>query len=58
MSANRPNRTRDRQLLVRMTDEEREVLDRAAELAGNPVSAFVRAAAIREARRVLRKEGE
>jgi uncharacterized protein (DUF1778 family) len=46
---------RDKPLRIRLTDEERELIDEAAENAGEPSSAWARDLLVREAARLAAK---
>ena len=51
--------TRTERLEMRLTDEEKTILDRAAELVGaETLGSWARSVALREARKVLRESGE
>ncbi len=51
--------TRTARLEMRLTDEEKEVIDRAAELVGAETpGGWARTIVLREARRILRENGE
>lgn len=51
-------RVRTAQLGVRLLDEERALISDAARIEGSEPTAWARAALVREARRVLRRERE
>lgn len=57
MQATSERRTRDRQLLIRMTPEERAEIEAAAQRDGMPVGTYVRSAALVAARLTAGAEG-
>lgn len=50
-----PEERREKELRIRTNDQEREILDAAAELAGEPTSTWLRMIGLKAARRILAK---
>lgn len=56
--AGKPDRGRDARLELRMTPEEKELLERAAQLGGEDTSTFARRVALIEARALIARVGK
>lgn len=56
--AGKPDRGRDARLELRMTPEEKELLERAAKLGGEDTSTFARRVALIEARALIARVGK